>query len=320
MSTSERAHVRYDVEPRRGRRAQLGSAHGSDRAPPRSSSTASRSTTRAATSAAVEDLSLTIPAGEICVLVGPVGRRQDDRDEDGQPPDRATTRATSGSTGRASATTTSTELRRGIGYVIQQVGLFPHMTIADNIGTVPRLLGWPKRPDRASGRPSCSSSSASSRSTATRYPGAALGRPAPARRPRPRARRRPAADADGRAVRRARPDHARPPPDRVPAPARGGAQDGDLRHARHRRGDQARRPDRDPARGRRTWRSTTRPTGSSPHPADEFVARFVGADRGLKRLALRRLDEIELEPARTASRRAARRARPARRRCATRSR
>ena len=32
------------------------------------------------------------------------------------------------------------------------------------------------------------------------------------------------------------------------------------------------------------------------HPADDFVARFVGADRGLKRLALRRLDEIELEP------------------------
>ena len=36
------------------------------------------------------------------------------------------------------------ELRRGIGYVIQQVGLFPHMTIAENIATVPRLLGWPK--------------------------------------------------------------------------------------------------------------------------------------------------------------------------------
>ncbi|MFI5044187.1 MAG: ATP-binding cassette domain-containing protein, partial [Acidimicrobiales bacterium] len=34
------------------------------------------------------------------------------------------------------------ELRRGIGYVIQQVGLFPHRTIADNIGTVPKLLGW----------------------------------------------------------------------------------------------------------------------------------------------------------------------------------
>jgi osmoprotectant transport system ATP-binding protein len=34
------------------------------------------------------------------------------------------------------------ELRRGIGYVIQNVGLFPHMTVADNVGTVPRLLGW----------------------------------------------------------------------------------------------------------------------------------------------------------------------------------
>jgi osmoprotectant transport system ATP-binding protein len=36
------------------------------------------------------------------------------------------------------------ELRRGIGYVIQQVGLFPHRTVAANIATVPRLLGWDK--------------------------------------------------------------------------------------------------------------------------------------------------------------------------------
>jgi osmoprotectant transport system ATP-binding protein len=36
-------------------------------------------------------------------------------------------------------------LRRHIGYVIQQIGLFPHLTIAENIGTVPRLLGWPRR-------------------------------------------------------------------------------------------------------------------------------------------------------------------------------
>jgi len=35
-------------------------------------------------------------------------------------------------------------LRRHIGYVIQQAGLFPHMTVGENIGTVPRLLGWPK--------------------------------------------------------------------------------------------------------------------------------------------------------------------------------
>src|SRR5207302_11387653 len=36
------------------------------------------------------------------------------------------------------------DLRREIGYVIQQVGLFPHRTIEENIATVPRLLGWPK--------------------------------------------------------------------------------------------------------------------------------------------------------------------------------
>lgn len=43
------------------------------------------------------------------------------------------------------------ELRRSIGYVIQQIGLFPHMTIAENIALVPKLLGWPtdKRFERA---------------------------------------------------------------------------------------------------------------------------------------------------------------------------
>lgn len=40
--------------------------------------------------------------------------------------------------------TNPVELRRKIGYVIQQVGLFPHMTIAQNIATVPKLLKWPK--------------------------------------------------------------------------------------------------------------------------------------------------------------------------------
>src|SRR5215218_9016626 len=37
------------------------------------------------------------------------------------------------------------QLRRRIGYVIQQIGLFPHMTIAENIATVPKLLGWDNR-------------------------------------------------------------------------------------------------------------------------------------------------------------------------------
>src|SRR5690606_30548155 len=36
------------------------------------------------------------------------------------------------------------QLRRSIGYVIQRIGLFPHMTIADNVSLVPKLLGWSK--------------------------------------------------------------------------------------------------------------------------------------------------------------------------------
>lgn len=92
---------------------------------------------------AVDQLSLTVPAGEICVLVGPSGcgkttamRMVNRMIEitggdillDGQ-----------SVRGRAPA-----ELRRQIGYVIQQVGLFPHQTIGENIATVPRLLGWQK--------------------------------------------------------------------------------------------------------------------------------------------------------------------------------
>ena len=46
--------------------------------------------------------------------------------------------------GRSVRNLALTELRRGIGYVFQQIGLFPHMTIEANIGTVPRLLGWSK--------------------------------------------------------------------------------------------------------------------------------------------------------------------------------
>jgi osmoprotectant transport system ATP-binding protein len=90
---------------------------------------------------AVEELSLQIPEGEIVIFVGPSGCGKtttmklinrliepssgriflDDEDVTRVDPDR---------------------LRRRIGYVIQQIGLFPHMTIADNIATVPKLLGW----------------------------------------------------------------------------------------------------------------------------------------------------------------------------------
>lgn len=93
---------------------------------------------------AVDRVSMTIPAGEIVVLVGPSGCGKtttmrminrliepssgtitiDGRDVTGMDPDR---------------------LRRGVGYSIQQAGLFPHMTVAKNIATVPGLLGWDRR-------------------------------------------------------------------------------------------------------------------------------------------------------------------------------
>jgi osmoprotectant transport system ATP-binding protein len=101
-----------------------------------------RAARKAGAPGAVEDLSLTVPAGRICALVGPSGCG------------KTTTlkmvnrliEPTGGRIridGQDIAGRDLTDLRRGIGYVIQQVGLFPHQTIGENVGTVPRLLGWP---------------------------------------------------------------------------------------------------------------------------------------------------------------------------------
>jgi osmoprotectant transport system ATP-binding protein len=92
---------------------------------------------------AIVDLSLHVDAGEVCVLVGPSGSGK-----------TTTLRLinrmiplTDGDIllgGRSVLEREPNELRREIGYVIQQVGLFPHLNVADNIATVPRLLGWDK--------------------------------------------------------------------------------------------------------------------------------------------------------------------------------
>src|ERR671939_1606875 len=90
--------------------------------------------------AAVDHLSLTVPAGEICVLVGPSGcgkttaMRMVNR----------MIEITDGDIlldGRSVRQRAPSELRRQIGYAIQQIGLFPHLTVAGNIAVVPRLLG-----------------------------------------------------------------------------------------------------------------------------------------------------------------------------------
>lgn len=97
---------------------------------------------------AVNDLSLEVPAGRICVLVGPSGCGKTTTL-------KMVNRLIEPTSGRIlidgvdAATRDATELRRGIGYVIQQTGLFPHQTIAENVATVPRLLGWPRERQRA---------------------------------------------------------------------------------------------------------------------------------------------------------------------------
>ena len=91
--------------------------------------------------AAIAELGLSVPAGEVCVLVGPSGSGKTTAM-------RLINRMialTSGDIllgGESVLQREPTQLRREIGYVIQQIGLFPHLTVAENIATVPKLLGW----------------------------------------------------------------------------------------------------------------------------------------------------------------------------------
>jgi osmoprotectant transport system ATP-binding protein len=243
--------------------------------------------------AAVDDLSLTIPAGDICILVGPSGagkttamkmvNRLIDYDEGDIRIDGTSIRDQD-----------VTQLRRRIGYVIQQVGLFPHMTIADNVATVPRLLGWPR--DRQRARVAELLELVGLEATdAKRYPAQLSG----GQRQRVGLARALAAD---------------PPLMLMDEPF--GALDPITRDRLQleflRLHDDVQKTvifvthDIDEAiklgdriaimREGGVLAQYDTPDHLLAHPADEFVARFVGADRGLKRLALRRLDEIELEP------------------------
>jgi osmoprotectant transport system ATP-binding protein len=90
---------------------------------------------------AVDDVSLDIPAGEIVVFVGPSGCGKTTTM-------RMINRLSEPTSGRIligdqdALSIKPTELRRSIGYAIQQAGLFPHMTIRQNVGLVPGLLNW----------------------------------------------------------------------------------------------------------------------------------------------------------------------------------
>ncbi|SOY90277.1 putative glycine betaine/carnitine/choline transporter, ATP-binding component [Cupriavidus taiwanensis] len=100
---------------------------------------------------AVDAVSLTVPRGEICVFLGPSGCG------------KTTTlkminrliEPTSGTVrieGEDTRGLDGVTLRRKIGYVIQQIGLFPNMTIEENIMVVPRLLGWDRKQCRERAR------------------------------------------------------------------------------------------------------------------------------------------------------------------------
>jgi osmoprotectant transport system ATP-binding protein len=241
---------------------------------------------------AIDDLSLTIPAGEICVLIGPSGGGKTTAM-------KMINRLISITEGDIRIDGTSvkalekTELRRGIGYVIQQIGLFPHMTVENNVGTVPRLLGWDKERMRARARELLELVGLDPDEHAQRFPSQLSG----GQRQRVGLARAMAAD---------------PPLMLMDEPfgaidpiTRERLQNDFLRlHREIRKTVVFVTHDIDEAikmgdricilREGGVLAQYDTPEAILAAPADDFVARFVGEDRGLKRLALRRLDEVSL--------------------------
>jgi osmoprotectant transport system ATP-binding protein len=244
--------------------------------------------------AAVSDLSLTVPAGEICCLVGPSGagkttamklvNRLIDFDEG---------EITIG--GQSVRALDLTELRRGIGYVIQQVGLFPHMTVAENVATVPRLRRWEKQRIAMRVDELLDLVDLPAEDYRARYPSQLSG-------------------GERQRVGLARALAADPPAMLMDEPF--GALDpitrARLQHELLRIQGQVRKTiifvthDIDEAilladriailREGGVLAQYDTPERLLEHPADEFVERFIGSDRGIKLLSLRRLDELELQP------------------------
>ena len=244
--------------------------------------------------AAVTNLSLTVEPGEICVLVGPSGAGK----TTAMKMVNRLIEPTEGDIlvgGRSVRERDPTELRRGIGYVIQHVGLFPHLSVGENVATVPRLLGWERERIRARVAELLELVGLGA-DDRDRYPAELSG----GQRQRVGLARALAADPlvmlmdepfgaldpitrerlQGEFLRLQQAvrktvvfvthdvDEAIKLGDRIAVLREGGA-----------------------------LAQYDTPDAILARPADDFVARFVGADRGLKRLALRRVDEVELAPA-----------------------
>jgi osmoprotectant transport system ATP-binding protein len=247
---------------------------------------------------AVNDLTLSIPAGRICVLVGPSGCGKTTSL-------KMVNRLIEPTKGRILldgvdvATRDVTELRRGIGYVIQQTGLFPHQTIVDNVATVTRLLGWPKARQQARAEELLSVVGLDPARYASRYPAQLSG-------------------GERQRVGVARALAADPPVMLMDEPF--GAVDPIVRERLQneflRLQEQLAKTilfvthDIDEAiklgdlvavfRDGGVVEQFATPAEILAAPASDFVARFVGADRGLKRLSLARVNDLELGTAPTA--------------------
>jgi osmoprotectant transport system ATP-binding protein len=243
---------------------------------------------------AVDDLSLTIAPGEICCLVGPSGGGKTTAM-------RMVNRLIDITDGDITIDGTSvrdldaTALRRQIGYVIQQVGLFPHLSVGDNIATVPRLLGWPRGRIRERVRELLELVGLDPDADHGRFPAQLSG----GQRQRVGLAR--ALAGDPTVMLMDEPFGALDPITRERL------QDEFLRlHDALPKTVIFVTHDIDEAIKLGTRVAVLREGGklaqyAAPdellaHPADEFVARFVGADRGLKRLALVRLEDVELDP------------------------
>jgi len=245
------------------------------------------------TTAAVSNLTLEIPASEICVLIGPSGSGKTTAM---QLVNRLIPMTSGDVTldGRSIMSLDATELRRGIGYVFQQIGLFPHMTAEDNIGTVPRLLGWPKERIRARARELLDLVGLDPDGDLRRYPSEFSG----GQRQRIGVARAMAADQPLMLM-----DE---PFGAVDPIARDRLQDDFLRlHAEVPKTVVFVTHDIDEAIKMGNRIAILRdgelvqydtPDHILASPANEFVADFVGTDRGLKRLVVWELRDLELEP------------------------
>ncbi|MDQ3067989.1 MAG: ABC transporter ATP-binding protein [Actinomycetota bacterium] len=243
---------------------------------------------------AVDDLSMTIPAGEVCCLVGPSGGGK----TTAMKLVNRLVELTSGDVridGRSVRSLDQTELRRGIGYVIQQVGLFPHMTVAENVATVPRLLGWEKqetelRVDELLDLVDLPAADYRSR-YATQLSGGERQRVGLAR----------AIAADPPVMLMDEPFGALDPITRTRLQKELLRIQGELRKTiifvTHDIDEAIMVGDRIAIlREGGVLAQYDTPDELLANPADEFVARFVGADRGLKRLSLKLLSEVQLDP------------------------